>query len=206
MGHCMIRLEGLTFGYEGRDRLFTNLKLKLDAGDCVLLQGENGSGKSTLLKLIRGLLKPLEGSVYVAGKASQGLAAWQFNHLHYLSQNIGENILGSSPQDDWEIWRMALPNLPAFEFPVDMSFSAMSSGQLKQHAQRILPYLRDRFWLLDEPFSALDAAAAEALLKVLEDKKTQGGGFLLVAHELKPDARYLNRVLSLNQGQLQELT
>lgn len=200
----MIEISELAFAYEGREKLFRRLDLHLGAGDCVLLQGENGSGKSTLLKLIIGLLKPARGKINVAGKVVNGLSAEHFKHLHYQSQDTAENIMGMSPQDDWEIWRMALPQLPAREFTASPVFSAMSAGQQKQHAQLILPYLTDRFWLLDEPFAALDKTSCQALYNLLAEHHARGGGMLLIAHELQPAAEICNRVLELKQGLLME--
>jgi len=200
----MIEINDLAFAYEGREELFQGLSLHLDASDCVILQGENGSGKSTLLKLIVGILKPSGGRISVAGKPMTELSAGNFKHLCYHSQNTAENILGMTPRDDWDIWRMALPELPEREFANAQAFSAMSAGQQKQHAQLILPYLEDRFWLLDEPFAALDQAATQALYTRLAEHHARGGGMLLIAHELKPAAEICNRVLELKQGRLVE--
>lgn len=58
--------EDLTIGYDENFPLLTRVNFKLTNGTYVLL-GANGSGKSTLLKTIAGLLKPLEGEVYVNG-------------------------------------------------------------------------------------------------------------------------------------------
>ena len=62
MSELRLVVSGLGCVREGR-RLFRDLHLTLDPGDCVALIGPNGSGKSTLLRCIAGLYPDYEGSI-----------------------------------------------------------------------------------------------------------------------------------------------
>lgn len=194
----MIKLDNLCFAYPGRKALFRDLSLHITQGENILLTGENGCGKSTLLKLIMGILSPQAGSIKINGKAFTHLQAEMFRDIFYHSQNTAENLLGISPEQDWDLWRISMPDLPPLK---DCTlFTELSSGQQKQHSQRILPFLMDKYWLLDEPFTSLDNQAQSNLRKLLEIKMLKHPGTLIIAHELHPDSLPFSKVLSLHEG------
>ena len=65
----IIRIKSLSIGYsEGNKNqkiLFSDLNLTCRRGEIIGLIGKNGSGKSTLLKTLAGLLKPLDGNIFI---------------------------------------------------------------------------------------------------------------------------------------------
>ncbi|MFI2280200.1 ABC-F family ATP-binding cassette domain-containing protein [Nocardia beijingensis] len=71
-----LSFSDLTFGWPDGTPVFEGLDAVLGPGHIGLVGG-NGAGKSTLLRLIAGELKPVRGSVTVAG------------HLGYLRQDLG---------------------------------------------------------------------------------------------------------------------
>ncbi len=199
----MLRFDNLSFGYEGRARLFRNLSLHIGEHENVLLKGENGCGKSTLLKLIMGILKPIAGEILIAGKPLPQQLSGLFAHLFYQSQNTADNLLGISQKQDWQMWQLALPGLG--DNPTDMLFSERSTGEQKQDAQRILPYLRDKFWLLDEPFASLDSSASDRLFMLISQKMKEQPGMLVVAHDFRERENSFDRILLLESGVLSEI-
>lgn len=200
----MINIDDLYFAHPGRKDLFSGLTLHISRGDSILLKGANGSGKSTLLKLLAGILKARQGKITIAGREVKGLSSDIFNSVFYQSQITTENLLGINPMHDWEIWQMALPQLPPLENEDIMLFSEMSSGMLKRHSQRILPHLMDKFWMLDEPFTFLDDNAAGELWQLLRKKSMMNTGMLIVSHDTPPDEFIFNRTLEISKGDLTE--
>ena len=63
----MLRLEGITAGYEGT-RVLRDIGLEAKEGMATVLIGPNGAGKSTTLKVINGLLHPTGGRVVFQGE------------------------------------------------------------------------------------------------------------------------------------------
>ena len=61
----MITLQNVTFSYNRRKKIFSDLSHTLKAGHIHGLLGCNGIGKSTLLHLICGLLTPDAGDISV---------------------------------------------------------------------------------------------------------------------------------------------
>ncbi len=70
-GPLHIDVNGLTFGYVGREPVLRNLNMQLTDGARCLLIGANGAGKSTLLRILSGrhLVKP-DDTVRVLGRSA----------------------------------------------------------------------------------------------------------------------------------------
>src|SRR6266540_7522178 len=76
--------EHVSFTYSDHN-VFTQLNLKIVAGDFVVVVGGNGSGKSTLLKLCVGALKPDCGQVKIFGQSIAAYREW--HKVGYVPQN-----------------------------------------------------------------------------------------------------------------------
>jgi ATP-binding cassette subfamily B protein len=64
-----IRLDHVSFGYPGADRLaLQDVTLHLPAGSVVAIVGENGAGKSTLVKLLAKMYQPTSGEILINGE------------------------------------------------------------------------------------------------------------------------------------------
>lgn len=62
-GRLALKVEALSFGYDGAPPLIANLNLRILRGERIGIIGPNGSGKTTLLRLLTGNLEPTSGSV-----------------------------------------------------------------------------------------------------------------------------------------------
>src|SRR6516162_3628597 len=82
VGEALMRLiaHGLT-SVRGARTLFSDLALRLDAGEALLVTGPNGSGKTTLLRIIAGFLPPAEGAIRLEQGAPELSLAEQ---CHYV--------------------------------------------------------------------------------------------------------------------------
>ncbi|KAK1698208.1 hypothetical protein QYE76_014905 [Lolium multiflorum] len=165
-----------------------NLNLVVKAGEKVAICGEVGSGKSTLLAAVLGEVPRTEGMIQVCGK------------IAYVSQNawiqtgtVQDNILfGSSMdrqryQDTLERCSLVkdLEMLPYGDYTEIGERGVNLSGGQKQRVQlaRAL-YQNADIYLLDDPFSAVDAHTATRLFNkyvmgALSDKTV-----LLVTHQV----------------------
>ena len=59
-----IRLENLSFSYDGKVDVLKDLNLEIGAGEKVAIVGETGSGKSTLAQILIGLYPINEGKIF----------------------------------------------------------------------------------------------------------------------------------------------
>lgn len=185
----------------GGRRLFEGVEFALREGDALWLSGGNGSGKTSLLRLLAGLGLPADGEVRWRGKPVRELREEYHRQVLYCGHAAGikDDLSG------WEnvVYGAALAGRPigraqaeaalaqvGLEHVAMLPAHALSQGQRRRVALAKLnldplpPLL-----LLDEPFTALDAQAVEALCRRIASH-LDGGGMTVYtthqAHGLKP--------------------
>lgn len=141
------------------------VNLTIQAGDFVSLIGPSGCGKSTLLRLIAGLDRPTEGSLYLDGKeitgpnCDRGLVFQDPTLFPWL--NIQENI--SFGLKARKIYKEKKDSVAEFIDMVGLkgfekSFPHQLSGGMCQRASLARALVgHPKVLLLDEPLGALDA-------------------------------------------------
>lgn len=150
--------------------LLSGLSLAVAPGETVAILGPSGSGKSTLLKIIAGL-EPLEsGSVWHQGRditawppERRGLALMFQDFALFPHLNVQDNVaFGLVEQGHSRAQARAQACRMLGSFGLD-DFALARVGQLSGGEQQRVALARalvtqPRVLLLDEPFSALDAA------------------------------------------------
>ena len=176
----------------GGRTLFRGLSLVLRRGELVRIAGQNGSGKTSLLRILCGLLTPTAGEVRWNGAPIRGLKEEYTKGLVYLGHapavkddlTPAENLAIAS-----RLCAMAVAPgrigaaLQRFAVP-DALVRRLSQGQKRRAAlARLLLVAEAPLWLLDEPFTALDAAAAALTRETLREQVARGGAVLYTTHQ-----------------------
>ena len=181
-------------GIRGDRLLFEKLNFNLSSGSVLYLQGENGSGKTTLLRTICGLSKPYEGNINWCGENINSLAEEYSKHVLYIGHLAGikedltalENLQFSlalsgadiSKNNATEVLKMlGLAN--GLNLPTRM----LSQGQKRRVALARLWLQELPLWILDEPFTALDASATSLLKQKIEAFANDGGIVVMTTHQ-----------------------
>ena len=74
-----IRMEQVSYGYEGRERALTDISLRIPKGSVAALVGLSGCGKSTILRLLLRFYAPTEGEILINGIPLEKIS---FRELH----------------------------------------------------------------------------------------------------------------------------
>src|SRR4029450_5837167 len=98
LGEGPIEFKDLTFAYDERGPVLSDVSFAVPAGAVVAIVGPTGSGKSTLGALLCRLYEPPRGSVFVGGRDVHDLPAGRLRRsIGYVPQ---ESFLFSRPLRD----------------------------------------------------------------------------------------------------------
>lgn len=196
----------------GPRRAVDGVSFALAAGECLALFGPNGAGKSTLLRLLGGLLKPTAGEARVAGRrvdddpaVRAGVGLLSHHALLYASLTAQENVAFAARlhgvRDAEAAARAALERLRVAD-RASTPVRRLSRG-LQQRVAAARAVVHDpRVLLLDEPYTGLDAAGAEAMTETLTALAAAGAAMVLVTHHLDEGLALATQVAVLHAGQL----
>jgi ABC-type multidrug transport system ATPase subunit len=178
----VIRARGLEKRY-GDKRVLQGLDLALERGDFLVVTGPNGSGKTTLLRLCVGLAPPTAGELEVdVPRGRVGFLAHE--PLVYRELTALENLdlygrLYRVPERRERIG-MLLERFGLWEAR-RQRVGSFSRGMLQRLALCRAFLHEPDLYVLDEPFSALDAEGAELLERELAERRERGT-FLVATH------------------------
>jgi len=190
-----------------------DVDLACPAGSILVLTGPSGAGKTTLLRLLAGLDRPDAGRICLGGETwldtdagvlqrprerGVGLVFQEYSLFPHmtLAQNVAyatsDRTFAQSLLDSFGIAHLSGAR------PGQMSGGERQRGALCQALAR-----RPKALLLDEPFSALDAATRSALRQeLLRVRDTFAMPIIHVTHDLAEAALLGDSVLALDQGRL----
>jgi ABC-type Fe3+/spermidine/putrescine transport system ATPase subunit len=198
--------------------LLRGVDLQVAAGETVAVLGPSGSGKSTLLKIIAGLEAPDAGQVWLEGRDMSALPPHRrqcgllfqdfalFPHLD-VQDNVAFGLIEQGLRSA-QARNQANNLLNRFGMQTHALARVwqLSGGEQQRVALARALITAPRILLLDEPFSALDAALRETLRAEFQQRIAQVGmAVVWVTHD-EAEARSVGaRGLRLVEGMLQAL-
>lgn len=210
--------KNIKFSY-GNKEVLKGIDLNVKKGEVVSIVGPNGSGKSTLLKCIQGILKPKDGAVYVNDKETSTMALGDLaktlgyvpqSSVEVFTQSVFETVLmGRKPHLTWGVRKKDLEiveDILTYMGLEDISqcyLNELSGGQ-KQKALIARALAQEpEVILLDEPTNNLDIKHQLEVLQIIKSISEQrGSSFIMVIHDLNLAARFSDRLVLLNEGEI----
>lgn len=189
-------LEARTLSCMRGDRLlFAGVSFSVRPREALRVAGSNGAGKTSLLRLVCGLAQPESGEILWQGESIRSLREEFSVNLVYLGHSAAlkdeltacENLmvtatLGGHPVTESDA-RAALGRL-GLRGREDLPTRALSQGQRRRVnlARLVLPRA-PKLWILDEPFTALDAKAVKFLTGVIDVHLAAEGMVVYTTHQ-----------------------
>jgi heme exporter protein A len=196
------------FGYSQAVR---NVSLQVRRGEFVVLFGSNGAGKTTFLKVAAMLIRPTRGSLAIEGfdvakqpeEARRRVGFLSHNTFVYRDLSPLENLkffcrlYGVSDAEDRlldildrvDLKRRARDPVRAFSRGMQQR---VGIARTLLHSPSLI--------LLDEPYTGLDARAAQTLNGFLDEALGAGKTIILTSHDLGQGLRAATRAVILDKG------
>ncbi len=219
-----LKLEHVTYTYNPGTAYETHalkdVSLEIPQGQFVGVIGHTGSGKSTLIQHFNGLMRPTFGTVFYNKediwqegyslkrlRSKVGLVFQYPEHQLFEADVLsdvcfGPKNQGLSQEEALERARTALKQVGLKEKYYSASPFELSGGQKRRVAIAGVLAMEPEVLILDEPTAGLDPKGRDEILDQIawlhEERKIS---VLLVSHSMEDIARYVERILVMNQGE-----
>lgn len=215
-----LSFKSVAFSYPATDvKVIQNLSFSVEPGERVGIIGRIGSGKTTVGRLLGGLYKPAEGSVYLDGvdirqyhpSEVRSAVAVAGQTADLFSGTVKENLLIVRPDatDDelLDVCRstgvdaFVAQHPRGFDMPVGERGNNLSGGQRQALTIARLLLMRPKIVYLDEPSGAMDLATERQLIAKLRHAFTAQTTVIISTHRYSM-LDLVDRLIVLDQGRV----
>ena len=201
-----------------------HLNFTVERGEFLGIIGHTGSGKSTLIQHLNGLLKPTKGDVLLDGESiwkdklttraarfRVGLV-FQYPEYQLFEDTVFQDIAFGPKNMGLKEDEIRQRVLRAADFAgvnpdvLDKSPFDLSGGQKRRVAIAGVIAMEPEVVIFDEPTAGVDPAGCASLLENIRAyRQATGATILMVSHSMDDVARLADRLLVLNEGQVEML-
>ena len=214
------RVNSINFRYNGTT-IVNNITLNIKEGEFLSILGPNGAGKTTLIKILTGVIKDIEGEVYLYSRPLHHYKRREFARIvSFLPQNPEINLpfqvkdvvmMGRFPYigrfemekpRDTEVVEYAM-KLLNIDHLAKRHLMELSGGEVKRVfiAQAIAQ--ESKILFLDEPTANLDINYQIEIFRILKDFNTRlNKTIILITHDINHAARFAKRIVLLRNGKV----
>lgn len=213
MNEAVIEMQGVCVAGGTKGKILDIPRLVVRQGELVAIVGPNGAGKSTFLQTVN-LLQPWNGLIRLFGQMANADNATElrrrcslvFQEALLLRGSVFENValpLKLRNRNEHEnLVRAALADFHCLHL-LDRQARTLSGGEAQRVCLARALVTQPELLLLDEPFTALDAATQLELMEVIRQLAGQRGiTVLMVTHKFSDVLRFADRSLVLFDGKV----
>lgn len=207
-----LSIHDMTVAYQ-RKPVIWDIDYVAPAGKLVAIVGPNGAGKSTLINAALELIPRASGQVRFFGEPYRK----QRHRVGYVPQR--ESVDWDFPVSALDVVVMGLYRKIGWCLPVlprhrKTALAALDRVGMADYAHRQIRRLSGGqqqrvflaralvqdadLYLMDEPFTGVDAATERAIVEILRELRSLGKTALVVHHDLQTVTEYFDEVILLN--------
>ena len=211
----ILEVKNLTFSHGRVKNTLEDISFHLNKGEILAVLGNNGAGKSTLCRVITGILKYKEGSIFLKDEC---IDSWSIkkrgSSIGYVMQNpnqmisqhmikdeiaLGLKCRGYSKEEiDTKVEEvLKICGLyPYRNWPV----SALSYGQKKRVTIASILAINPDIIILDEPTAGQDHKHYTEFMEFIKTLANKGISIILITHDMQLTLEYCDRAMVLSGG------
>lgn len=211
-----IRMEHVSYGYEGRSRALQDVSLTIPRGSSVALVGLSGCGKSTAASLLMRFCDPDQGMIFIEGKEYRSVTPQQFRtniamvpqQVNLFSGTIRENLLLADPNANDEKLKEALSEaglgsflktLPkGLDSDVGNAGAALSGGQRQKMGIARALLSEAQYMIFDEATSSVDPQSEREIWETI-GRLSKTRTLIIISHRMST-IQNVNCIYVLEKG------
>lgn len=223
--NAIVDVSDFSFKYrDAKRRAIKHVTFSVDEGSFFAIVGANGSGKSTLCNALVGLIPHyfvgahagrilidgidvLDSTVAELSKTIGLVFQNPFNQLSYTAGTVAEELaygLGNYgiPREQMIERVNAVSKLMRIDHVLDKNPLELSGGQVQRVAFGSTFIMEPRILVLDECTTQLDPIGGEEIFDIVKQLNDDGITVIMVDHDMERVARYADKVLVLERGEV----
>ena len=196
-----LRMEHVSYGYEGRSRALQDVSLTIPRGSSVALVGLSGCGKSTAASLLMRFCDPDQGTIFIEGKEYRSVTPQQLRtniamvpqQVNLFSGTIRENLLLADPNANDEKLKEALSEaglgsflktLPkGLDSDVGNAGAALSGGQRQKMGIARALLSEAQYMIFDEATSSVDPQSEREIWETI-GRLSKTRTLIIISHRM----------------------
>ena len=211
-----LRAENIVKKYRKRT-VVNGVSIEVNQGEIVGLLGPNGAGKTTSFYMIVGLIKPLEGKIFidqeditrqpVYRRAQKGIGYLSQEASVFRKMSVEDNLWAVLEMTDYtkEYQKEKVESLLE-EFGLQHIRKSkgyqLSGGERRRTEIARALAIDPKFILLDEPFAGVDPIAVEDIQEIVKKLKEKNIGVLITDHNVHETLNITDRSYLLFEGSI----
>jgi energy-coupling factor transport system ATP-binding protein len=211
-----IEVQDMHFSYTEQEPILKGINLTLDERSTAII-GQNGAGKTTFVKLLKGLLRPMQGKILFDGKDIACMTVAQIaKHIGLVFQNPNDQIfknkildevmfgplnIGMDEQEAKNHSQNALA-MVGLEDCEDKNPYDMGLSERKLIAIASVLAMDTDVVIFDEPTIAQDYRGIEKIKKIIRTLKAGGKMVLTITHDMDFVADCFERTIVFAKGEI----
>lgn len=212
MNSPVLKVNNLSFSYDGIDYILKNISFEVKQGEILGVLGPNGGGKSTLMKIISGLERNYQGEIAFNGINVLEMKHYPFELFSYVPQTSELNTVLPVKVSEYldftkSLYKIKdnkiideLLELVGIAHKKDVLISELSGGERQRVLIARAMIHRPRLLLLDEPTKGLDSNGQDQLLNLIElIRKRDQTAIVIVDHNINQIIKSCQNILCLNR-------
>ena len=212
-----IKIDGLSFAYDGVNKILDNISLDIKEGEFVAILGHNGSGKTTLARHFNCLVDLQEGSLEVAGlDANDKKNLYEIRkRCGMVFQNPDNQFVSSIVEEDMAfgptnfgidkkeipgIIRRALELVGMSRYEKSSVYE-LSGGQKQRVAIAGVLASDPEILVFDEVTNMLDPQGKRVVLQIMDNLHAMNKSVVMITHVME-EAALADRIIVLKDGKI----
>ena len=202
----------VTFNYDKTPVLW-DVSFFVPTSSVAGLVGPNGAGKSTLIKIVMNMIKPISGQIKCFGNPIKKV----LSKVAYVPQKESVDwdfpitvldlvLMGRYRHLGMLRWPRKADKVAAIKYLKFVEMDKYASRQINQlstgQQQRVFiarALIQEAdLYLMDEPFSGVDASTEKIIMDLFHQLKAQGKTIFVVHHDLNTVCKYFDWIVMLN--------